>query len=88
MVSRRSASRGQPSTRTEVALGVLLVGLPGVDQGASHAATRRCHDLAQLSAAAAAFGIGWLFYLRNLSVTGVLLFAANTSFGGLPVLMG
>lgn len=28
MVSRRSASRGQPGTRTEVALGVLLVGLP------------------------------------------------------------
>lgn len=44
--------------------------------------------MAQLSAAAAAFGVGWLFYLSNLSVTGVLLFTANTSFGGLPVLMG
>ena len=41
--------------------------------------------LAQLSAAA--FGTGWPFYVCNLSVTLVLLFAANTSFGGLPVLM-
>ena len=41
--------------------------------------------LAQLSAGA--FGTGWPFYLINLSVTLVLAFAANTSFGGLPTLM-
>jgi amino acid transporter len=41
--------------------------------------------LAQLSAGV--FGTGWVFYVINLSVTLVLAFAANTSFGGLPVLM-
>jgi multidrug transporter EmrE-like cation transporter len=41
--------------------------------------------LAQLSAGA--FGTGWPFYVTNLAVTLVLAFAANTSFGGLPVLM-
>ncbi|MGO4616445.1 APC family permease [Nocardia sp. 2YAB30] len=41
--------------------------------------------LAQLSAAA--FGTGWLFYVTNLAVTAVLVLAANTSFGGLPVLL-
>jgi multidrug transporter EmrE-like cation transporter len=41
--------------------------------------------LAQLSAGA--FGTGWPFYVINLSVTLVLAFAANTSFGGLPVLL-
>jgi multidrug transporter EmrE-like cation transporter len=41
--------------------------------------------LAQLSAAA--FGTGWPFYVINLAVTLVLALAANTSFGGLPVLM-
>jgi len=40
--------------------------------------------LAQLSAAA--FGTGWPFYVSNLAVTLVLALAANTSFGGLPVL--
>src|SRR5262249_31683101 len=33
------------------------------------------------------FGTGWMFYLTNLTVTLVLGFAANTSFGGLPVLL-
>ena len=74
---------------TEVALGVLLgsmlIGL---------SLLIRLHDvvprgnvtvLAQLSAAA--FGTGWPFYVTNLTVTLVLAFAANTSFGGLPVLM-
>jgi hypothetical protein len=41
--------------------------------------------LAQLTAGA--FGTGWPFYVSNLAVTAVLAFAANTSFGGLPVLM-
>ena len=41
--------------------------------------------LAQVTAGA--FGKGWPFYVSNLSVTLVLGLAANTSFGGLPVLM-
>ena len=74
---------------TEVALGVLLAAmLLGL------AALIRLHQvtprgdvtvLAQLSAGA--FGTGWPFYVTNLAVTVVLALAANTSFGGLPVLM-
>ena len=41
--------------------------------------------LAQLTAGA--FGTGWAFYVSNLAVTLALALAANTSFGGLPVLM-
>jgi amino acid transporter len=75
--------------RCEIALGVLLGAmLLGL------ALQIRLHQvvprgsvtiLAQLSAGA--FGTGWPFYVINLSVTLVLAFAANTSFGGLPVLL-
>jgi amino acid transporter len=75
--------------RTEVSLGVLLgVMLIGL------ALLIRAHDvlprggvtiLAQLTAGA--FGTGWPYYVSNLAVTAVLAFAANTSFGGLPVLL-
>ena len=41
--------------------------------------------LAQVSAGS--FGTGWPFYVSNLAVALVLGLAANTSFGGLPVLM-
>jgi hypothetical protein len=41
--------------------------------------------LAQVTAGA--FGKGFAFYVSNLAVTAVLGLAANTSFGGLPVLM-
>jgi hypothetical protein len=41
--------------------------------------------LAQITAGT--FGTGWPFYVSNLAVTLVLALAANTSFGGLPVLM-
>jgi hypothetical protein len=41
--------------------------------------------LAQLTAAA--FGTGWAYYATSVVVTLVLGLAANTSFGGLPVLM-
>lgn len=41
--------------------------------------------LAQLTAWG--FGKSWAFYASSLSVAAVLGFAANTSFGGLPVLM-
>lgn len=74
---------------TEVALGVLLcVMLLGL------ALLIRIHHvvprggvtiLAQL--AAAAFGTGWPFYLVNVAVAVTLGLAANTSFGGLPVLL-
>jgi amino acid transporter len=75
--------------RTEITLGLLLgIMLMGL------AALIRAHHvlprggvtiLAQLTAGA--FGTGWPFYVSNLAVTAVLAFAANTSFGGLPVLM-
>jgi amino acid transporter len=75
--------------RTEITLGVLLaVMLIGLS------ILIRAHDvvprggvtvLAQLTAGA--FGTGWPFYVSNLAVTAVLAFAANTSFGGLPVLL-
>ncbi len=74
---------------TEVALGVLLaamlLGLAALIR--KHQVTPRgdVTVLAQLSAGA--FGTGWPFYVTNLSVTLVLALAANTSFGGLPVLM-
>jgi amino acid transporter len=41
--------------------------------------------LAQLTAGS--LGSGWPFYVSNLAVTIVLGLAANTSFGGLPVLL-
>jgi amino acid transporter len=74
---------------TEIALGVLLgamlLGL--AIQIRIHGVVPRGNVtvLAQLSAGA--FGTGWVFYVINLSVTLVLAFAANTSFGGLPTLM-
>jgi amino acid transporter len=75
--------------RCEIALGVLLgamlLGL--ATQIRLHQVVPRGNVtvLAQLSAGA--FGTGWPFYVINLTVTLVLGFAANTSFGGLPVLM-
>ena len=81
--------RVRTAQRTEISLGVLLaVMLIGL------ATLIRVHDvaprggvtvLAQLTAGA--FGTGWPFYVSNLAVTAVLGLAANTSFGGLPVLM-
>jgi amino acid transporter len=75
--------------RAEISLGVLLGAmLLGLS------ILIRAHDvlprggvtiLAQLTAGA--FGTGWPFYVSNLAVTAVLAFAANTSFGGLPVLL-
>jgi amino acid transporter len=75
--------------RCEVALGVLLgamlLGL-ALQIKLHHVVPRDgVTILAQLSAGA--FGTGWPFYVINLSVTLVLAFAANTSFGGLPVLL-
>jgi amino acid transporter len=68
-----------------VLLGVMLIGLALLIK-LHHVVPRSdVTMLAQLSAGA--FGTGWPFYVSNLSVTLVLGLAANTSFGGLPVLM-
>ena len=75
--------------RTEVSLGVvlgvMLVGLALLIR-AHHVVPRGgVTILAQVSAGA--FGTGWPFYVSNIAVAVVLGLAANTSFGGLPVLM-
>jgi amino acid transporter len=75
--------------RTEVCLGallgVMLVGLAILIR-AHHVVPRGdVTILAQLTAGA--FGTGWMFYVSNLAVCIVLGLAANTSFGGLPVLL-
>jgi amino acid transporter len=81
--------RVRAAQRTEIALGallgVMLVGLAILIR-AHHLVPRGGVTLlAQVTAGA--FGTGWPFYVSNLSVTLVLGLAANTSFGGLPVLM-
>ncbi len=81
--------RVRTAQRTElglgVMLGVMLVGLAILIR-ADHVIPRGgVTILAQLTAGA--FGKGAPFYISNLAVTLVLGFAANTSFGGLPVLM-
>ena len=83
------APRIGTAQRTEVSLGVLLavmlVGLSILIR-AHHVMPRGgVTILAQVTAGA--FGTGWPFYVSNLAVTLVLGLAANTSFGGLPVLM-
>jgi amino acid transporter len=82
-------NRVRNAQRTEISLGVLLgvmlVGLAILIR-AHHVVPRGgVTILAQLTAGA--FGTGWSFYVSNLAVTLVLALAANTSFGGLPVLM-
>jgi amino acid transporter len=81
--------RIRTAQRTEVSLGILLgvmlIGLAVLIR--AHHVVPRGHVtlLAQLTAGA--FGTGWPFYVSNIAVTLVLGLAANTSFGGLPVLM-
>jgi amino acid transporter len=84
---RRPSAR--TAQRTEITLGallgVMLVGLAIVVH-IHHVAPRGgVTVLAQLTAGA--FGTGAPFYISNLAITAVLGLAANTSFGGLPVLM-
>ena len=81
--------RVQRAQRTEIGLGgllgVMLIGLALLIH-VHHVLPRGgVTILAQLTAGA--FGKGWAFYVSNLAVTLVLALAANTSFGGLPVLM-
>jgi amino acid transporter len=81
--------RAKTAARTEVVLGALLgtmlVGL-AVLVHIHHIVPRGgVTVLSQLTAGS--FGTGWPFYVTNIAVTAVLGLAANTSFGGLPVLM-
>ena len=83
------APRVRRAQHTEISLGVtlavMLVGLALLIR-AHHIVPRGgVTILAQLTAGA--FGTGWAFYVSNLAVALVLALAANTSFGGLPVLM-
>jgi amino acid transporter len=81
--------RVRSAQRTEVSLGlllgVMLIGL-AVLIHAHHVLPRgQVTALAQVTAGA--FGTGPMFYISNISVALVLGLAANTSFGGLPILM-
>ncbi|MFF3562226.1 APC family permease [Streptomyces sp. NPDC002574] len=75
--------------RTELMLGALLalmlIGLGFLIRRDEVAPRGGVTILAQLTAGS--FGDGWPYYASNLIVTFVLGLAANTSFGGLPVLM-
>ncbi|MBY8841871.1 amino acid permease [Streptomyces sp. SP2-10] len=81
--------RVRRAQRTELMLGallgVMLIGLAVLIRRDRVAPRGDVTVLAQLTAGA--FGTGWLYYAINLIVTLALLLAANTSFGGLPVLM-
>jgi amino acid transporter len=81
--------RVRTAQRTEISLGVLLgamlVGLASLIH--AHHVIPRGHVTILAQVTAGAFGTGWPFYVSNLAVTLVLGLAANTSFGGLPVLM-
>ncbi|WP_127359210.1 APC family permease [Actinacidiphila soli] len=81
--------RVKRAQRTELMLGallgVMLIGLAILIRRDHVAPRGGVTVLAQLTAGA--YGTGWAYYATNIVVTLVLLFAANTSFGGLPVLM-
>jgi amino acid transporter len=81
--------KSRTAQRTEISLGVILgvmlVGLAVVVH-IHHVQPRGgVTVLSQLTAGT--LGTGWPFYVSNIAVTAVLGLAANTSFGGLPVLM-
>ncbi|WP_019631579.1 APC family permease [Actinomadura atramentaria] len=68
-----------------ILLGAMLLGLSWLITRDHVAPRSGVTVLAQLSAGA--YGSGWLFSATNLVTTLVLGLAANTSFGGLPVLL-
>ncbi len=82
-------SRVRTAQRTELALGallgVMLIGLTVLVRVHNVVPRGNVTILAQVTAGA--FGKGAAFYIANLSTAIVLGLAANTSFGGLPVLM-
>ncbi|MFJ5720994.1 APC family permease [Streptomyces sp. NPDC093149] len=81
--------RVKRAQRTELMLGALLglmlIGLAVLIRRDHVAPRGGVTVLAQLTVGA--YGTGWPYYATNLMVTLALAFAANTSFGGLPVLM-
>lgn len=81
--------RVRTAQRTELALGalltVMLIGLSILIQ--AHHVLPRTHVTILAQVTAGAFGKGAGFYIANVSTALVLGLAANTSFGGLPVLM-
>ena len=81
--------RARTAARTEVVLGVLLgvmlLGLAVLVQIHHIEPRGGVTVLSQLTASS--FGTGLPFYVTNMAVVAVLGLAANTSFGGLPVLM-
>ena len=81
--------RARRAQRTELMLGALLgtmlIGLSVLIRREHIAPRGGVTVLAQLTAGS--FGTGWAYYAANIAVTLVLALAANTSFGGLPVLM-
>jgi amino acid transporter len=81
--------RIKTAQRTEVSLGLLLgVMLIGLAvEISAHRLVPRGGVTTLAQATAWAFGKNWVFYVSNVTVALVLGFAANTSFGGLPVLM-
>ncbi|MEU8247727.1 APC family permease [Nonomuraea sp. NPDC048916] len=83
------APRARHAQRTELMLGALLaamlVGLAVLIRRDSVVPRADVTILAQLTAGA--YGTGWLYYAANIIVALALGLAANTSFGGLPVLM-
>ena len=66
-------------------LGLMLMGLSVLIRRDHVAPRGGVTVLAQLTAGA--FGTGWAYYATNVRSPLVLALAANTSFGGLPVLM-
>jgi amino acid transporter len=68
-----------------ILLGVMLIGLAILIR--AHHVVPRGHVTILAQVTAGALGTGWPFYVSNLAVAIVLGLAANTSFGGLPVLM-
>ncbi len=81
--------RVQRAQRTElmlgVLLGVMLIGLAVLIRRDSVMPREGVTILAQLTAGA--YGTGWAYYATNIVVALGLGLAANTSFGGLPVLL-
>ncbi|QMU77683.1 APC family permease [Streptacidiphilus sp. PB12-B1b] len=81
--------RARRAQRTELMLGgllaLMLIGLAWLIRREHVAPRGGVTVLAQLTAGS--FGTGWAYYASNIAVTLVLGLAANTSFGGLPVLM-
>ena len=80
--------RQKRARRTEAALGILLAAmLLGIAFLTAHFHIRPLAGQTVLSqVTAAAVGRGWLYYVVALATTATLALAANTSFGGLPVL--